>query len=83
MLLDTEESGYPASNAYGISHVPSLFLVERDGTIAWSMEGFVKREFVAMAASRGCRAVSCRAKMCRSGKRVEAPKISSRREHGV
>ena len=27
MLLDTEESGYPASNAYGLSHVPSLFLV--------------------------------------------------------
>src|SRR5580700_10798395 len=24
MLLDTEESGYPASNAYGLSHVPSL-----------------------------------------------------------
>jgi peroxiredoxin len=53
MLLDTEESGYPASNAYNISHVPSLFLVERDGTIAWSLEGFVKREFLAMAAQAG------------------------------
>ena len=53
MLLDTEESGYPASDAYGISHVPSLFLVERDGTIAWSMEGFNKKEFVAMAAQAG------------------------------
>jgi peroxiredoxin len=53
MLLDTEESGYPASNAYGISHVPSLFLVERDGTIAWSLEGFVKREFLAMAGKAG------------------------------
>jgi peroxiredoxin len=53
MLLDTEESGYPASNAYGISHVPSLFLVGRDGTIAWSMEGFNKKEFVAMAGEAG------------------------------
>ena len=53
MLLDTEESGYPASNAYGISHVPSLFLVERDGTIAWSLEGFNKREFVAVAGQAG------------------------------
>ncbi len=53
MLLDTEESGYPASNAFGISHVPSLFLVERDGKIAWSAEGFPKREFVEMAAEAG------------------------------
>jgi len=53
MLLDTEESRYPASNAYGISHVPSLFLVERDGTIAWSLEGFNRREFEAVAATAG------------------------------
>ena len=52
-LLDTEESQYPASNAYGISHVPSLFLVERDGTIAWSLEGFNKREFEAVAGRVG------------------------------
>jgi peroxiredoxin len=49
LLRDTEESGYPASNAYSISHVPSLFLVARDGTIAWSLEGFNRREFEAMA----------------------------------
>jgi len=53
MLLDTEESGYPASNAYGLSHVPSLFLVERDGTIAWSLEGFNKRELLAVAGQAG------------------------------
>src|SRR5713226_8211963 len=27
-LLDREEAGYPVSNAFGISRVPSLFLVE-------------------------------------------------------
>jgi len=53
MLLDTEESGYPASNAYGLSHVPSLFLVERDGTIAWSLEGFNRRELAAVAGKGG------------------------------
>src|SRR5436309_13602369 len=29
-LFDSAGSGYPASNAYGISHVPSAFLIERD-----------------------------------------------------
>lgn len=41
-LLDTEEEGYPASNAYGISHVPSLFLVELDGRISLAITGFDK-----------------------------------------
>jgi len=53
MLLDSEEDGYAASNAYGISHVPSLFLVERDGTIGWTLEGFNKREFLAVAGRAG------------------------------
>ncbi|HVN04780.1 MAG TPA: TlpA disulfide reductase family protein [Bryobacteraceae bacterium] len=53
MLLDTEESGYPASNAYSLSHVPSLFLVDRDGSIAWSVEGFNKREFTELAEQAG------------------------------
>jgi peroxiredoxin len=43
ILFDTAESGYPASNAYGISHVPSVFLVEPDGTISWTMDGFDKK----------------------------------------
>src|SRR6266566_2522222 len=41
-LLDTEEGGYTASNAYGISHVPSLFLVEPDGRISLAIAGFDK-----------------------------------------
>ena len=53
LLLDTEETGYPASNAYGLSHVPTMFLIAKDGTIEWSLEGFVKREFVAVAAQAG------------------------------
>ena len=29
-LLDSEESGFPASNDYGISSVPTLFLIDPD-----------------------------------------------------
>lgn len=53
MLLDSDESGYPASNAYGLSHVPSMFLVNPDGHIAWSLEGFVKRELESIAKEAG------------------------------
>src|SRR5437016_6608920 len=43
-LLDKEEENYPASNAYGLSHVPSMFLVAADGKISQSFMGFDKRE---------------------------------------
>jgi peroxiredoxin len=33
---------YPASNAYGIINVPTLFLVEQDGQISQSVSGFEK-----------------------------------------
>ncbi len=43
-LLDLSSEDYPASNAYGITSVPSLFLLERDGTIARAINGFSKRD---------------------------------------
>ena len=43
-LLDTEMSGFPVSNAFGISTVPTLFLVEPDGAIAQVSEGWHKAE---------------------------------------
>ncbi len=49
-LLDREEDHYPVSNAFGITHVPSLFLVEADGMISLSSEGFVKADLEAAAA---------------------------------
>jgi peroxiredoxin len=48
-LLDSEDDGYPASNAFGITHVPSLFLVEPDGTISLASEGFVKADLESIA----------------------------------
>ena len=52
-LLDRERDDYPASNAFGISHVPSLFLVEPDGVISMAVEGFVKRELESIASRAG------------------------------
>jgi len=40
-LLDTPRT-YPASNAYQITSVPSLFVVEPGGKISFAVEGFSK-----------------------------------------
>jgi peroxiredoxin len=47
-LLDPAREGYPASNAYGISSVPSLFLVEADGRVSTAFSGFSKRDLQAL-----------------------------------
>lgn len=52
-LLDPGSEGYPASNAYGITSVPSLFLLERDGAIARAFNGFSKRDFEEIGARAG------------------------------
>jgi peroxiredoxin len=44
-LLDSGDENYPTSNAYGISSVPTLFLIEPDGVISRSFAGFSKRDF--------------------------------------
>lgn len=45
-LLDREELGYAASNAYRISHVPSMFLIDPDGKISWASNGFHKGDLM-------------------------------------
>ena len=52
-LLDSARQGYPASNAYGLAYVPSMFLVERDGTISWSLVGFHRKELETFAGKFG------------------------------
>jgi peroxiredoxin len=39
-LLD--DAGYPASNAYGLTNVPTIFLIAPDGTVKVSCMGFDK-----------------------------------------
>ena len=42
LLLDEEDRGYPVSNEFGITHVPSIYLVEPSGKIAEFLDGFDK-----------------------------------------
>jgi len=48
MLLD--DNGYPASNAYGLTNVPTLFLIDTDGTVKVSSVGFDKKDLETVAA---------------------------------
>jgi peroxiredoxin len=43
MALDSTKAGYPVSNAYRITHVPSIFLVE-NGEITMSVSGFSRAD---------------------------------------
>jgi peroxiredoxin len=45
VLLDDTES-YPASNAYGLTNVPSIFWIAQDGEIEVSSVGWLKADFV-------------------------------------
>jgi len=48
-LLDDGHRGYAVSNAFGITHVPSMFLVEPGGRISMAVAGFSKRDMEAVA----------------------------------
>jgi peroxiredoxin len=48
VLLD--KHGYPASNDYGITNVPTLFLISPEGKIQQTSVGFVKTDLEKLAA---------------------------------
>ena len=48
MVLDAE--GYPASNAYGLTNVPTSFLIDTDGSVKIASMGFSKKDLEAVAA---------------------------------
>jgi len=47
ILLD--EKNYPVSNAYGLTSVPTIFLIESDGTVKVSCMGFGKNDLETIA----------------------------------
>lgn len=49
VLFEGEEANYPVSNAYGLTHVPTLFLVGQGGEILHTSVGFVRKDFVQIA----------------------------------
>ncbi|WP_321473165.1 TlpA disulfide reductase family protein [uncultured Paludibaculum sp.] len=52
-LLDRADEGYPVSNSYGITHVPTMFLIEPDRRISWTWTGFHKRQLEGLAQRAG------------------------------
>lgn len=48
MLLD--EDGYPVSNGYGLTNVPTIFLIDTEGTVKVSCMGFDKKDLETIAA---------------------------------
>src|SRR3954471_14499904 len=50
-LLDPEDE-FPASNAFGITHVPTMFLIEPDGRIGRVIDGWNKKEMEQLGAVR-------------------------------
>ena len=52
-LLDSEDAGYPASNAYGISTVPTLFVVEPDRKLSQVIEGWNKMDMAGLGSLAG------------------------------
>ena len=52
-LLDNEETNFDASNAYGISSVPTAFLISSGGKIDRVIEGWSKRDMEWLAQQSG------------------------------
>jgi peroxiredoxin len=51
--IDPACEGYAVSNAYGITHVPSLFMITPACNIEWFSTGFSKPDFEELAAKAG------------------------------
>jgi len=46
-----DENGYVASNAYGLTNVPTIFLIDTDAIVKVSSMGFDKKDLEAIAAN--------------------------------
>jgi peroxiredoxin len=49
-ILIDDESGYAVSNAYGLTSVPTIFLIDTDGSVKVSCMGFDKKDLETIAA---------------------------------
>jgi peroxiredoxin len=56
-LLDTEDSGYPVSDAYGISSVPTIFVVGPDGRISDAIEGWSRNDMESLGEMAGVQVI--------------------------
>jgi peroxiredoxin len=72
MALD--EKGYPASNAYGLTTVPTIFLIDTDGAVKVCCMGFDKRDLETIASELANRRKIAPAALFRPDERVPANK---------
>jgi len=72
IALDEKEKGYPASNAYGLTNVPTIFLIDGDGTVSISSMGFVKNDLEQIAAQLAERRKIAPAALFRANESVPA-----------
>ena len=71
-LLD--DAGYPVSNAYGLSMVPTIFLIDPDGKVKVSCMGFDKSDLEKIAAELSQRRQIATAPLFRADEVVPAQK---------
>jgi len=50
-ILIDDENGYLVSNAYGLTNVPTIFLIDTDSTVKLSSMGFDKKDLETIAAN--------------------------------
>src|SRR5882757_2249792 len=50
-IVIDDESGYVVSNAYGLTNVPTIFLIDTDATVKVSSMGFDKKDLEAIGAN--------------------------------
>jgi peroxiredoxin len=70
MALDESAKNYPASNAYGLTNVPTIFLIEPEGTIKIVSNGFNRKELEDIAVSLAETQQSAPAALFRADERV-------------
>jgi peroxiredoxin len=69
-----EAPGYPASNAYGLTTVPTFFLINQDGTVQVASVGFGRAEIESIANTLADRRNITRAPVFRSDESIPAHK---------
>ena len=72
MALD--EKDYPVSNAYGLTSVPTIFLIDTDGSVKVSCMGFVKKDLETIASHLATRRSIVPASLFRADESVPANK---------
>ncbi len=72
IALDEKEKGYAASNAYGLTNVPTIFLIDADGKVRISSMGFVKNDLEQIAAQLAERRKIAPAALFRANESVPA-----------